>query len=344
MCCVSARSPSPSSRTRAPGSSDWILSAYHGLNENDPIENPLLPLACPGVTPGARYGGIPVVFADEIAGGWNGRPFAVDPTAFAVTIQTRKGSTPAPVVCALLAPATGASEHRTVALVGEFGPGIRRNGDVRSLTVDVVGDLVTEHGLNLNPTTLGAPASFTVTAPFEAGPPLVYAERVRLPDATQQHTCPDGTDWVVRLVFAGGVSQVAGHGPACAEAGRRGDACYLDSFGCRLTDAEAQAYVRDGAPSALHACVCDGGKRDGCDAVQIKDQAGQRLQPFAIGDLFDGDNNLEICLRDADQPGGFTIPTTVRPATRRFSDPHRDRNGRQRSLSIVYAGDQPPAW
>lgn len=320
------------------GPKPWILSAYQGLDENDPLDNPLLPLACPDVVPGVPYGGIPVVFAEEIVGGHRGQPNAVDPAAFAVTLRTARGTTPAPVVCALLAPASGSSENRTVALIGEFGPGVSPRGKVRSLTVEVVGDLFTETGVNLHPLALGTPVAFEVTAPFEAGPPLVYAELARLPDPAQEHTCPAGTDWIVRLVFAGGVTQVAGRGPACSRAQGRSAKCYLDSFGCRLTDADAQNYVRHGAPPGLRACTCEGGPRDGCGVIRLRDQTGGRLQPFAIGDLFDGDNDLELCLRDADMPTGFAIPSTVRPQPGRFFDPHRDRNRRQRWLRIVGAG------
>jgi hypothetical protein len=145
---------------------------------------------------------MPVIFSAVIA------PDTLDANDFAVTTESGVVSTP---LCATLSPAVDAGELRTVLLIGEFGDA----EDDPPATVEIVGDVLTSDAAALN--FLGARVEVT---PLSAGPSIILAESV--PEAQwsldqrsgrqQGDGCPsDGTVQIVRLTWAGGISNADGN-------------------------------------------------------------------------------------------------------------------------------------
>lgn len=172
-----------------------LLSAFFGLDN-------ALPFGANGLCRGARgQDGMPVILSAVID------PVTLDADDFAVTTESGVVSTP---FCATLSPAVDTGELRTVLLIGEFG-----DADTDPpITVEIVGDVLTSDAAALN--FLGARVEVT---PLSAGPTLVVAESVpedewALDQASGRQRgdgCPsDGTVQIVRVTWAGGISNAEG--------------------------------------------------------------------------------------------------------------------------------------
>jgi len=114
------------------------------------------------------------------------------PEDFAVETSTGELVTPD---CATLEPASEPLERRTVLLTGNFG-----TDDDPFLAVEVVGDLRDVDG-----NVLTGLRSEDI-APFWMGPTLVLAERYLPDNPGLDGDYPAGTEQVVQLVWAGGVT------------------------------------------------------------------------------------------------------------------------------------------
>lgn len=180
-----------------------IYSAFFG--------DALLPIQgfalCPPPTQAVGYGGMPIVFTEAIEadGGYSGQQNAVNPSYFRVWVNGRGFVTP---LCATLAPATDATELRTVLLAGDFG----YCTDTRPVYIEVVGPLKTTSGKSLQGTKI------RYVIPLNAGPTLVLAERFAVNSSAiltsvgeDNQYCPAGeTTVVVKLTFSGGVTGLNG--------------------------------------------------------------------------------------------------------------------------------------
>ena len=141
------------------------------------------------------------------ASGQDGMPIVLSHTVDAGTLQaedfrivTRSGFERTPI-CSTLRPAIDPGERRTVLLVGEFGDAAN-DPPVSVLVVDdLLSDGVTGDPVNFRGTR-------TNVTPLDAGPSLVLAEVVpeeRWSTEIRGSACPEGTQQVVRVTWAGGV-------------------------------------------------------------------------------------------------------------------------------------------
>ncbi len=184
--------------TETDGSEAMLLSAFFGA------DNAFPQLADRFVCEGAAGSdGMPVVFSHEVD----------TSTLQAGDFQvTRADGSRGSLVCVTPAPAVDTGEVRTILLIGEYG-----SVENQPIRVDIVGNLLSIDGsVNFRGT------SVEVT-PLEDGPSLVYAEIVPesewelgKPQATGINFgapgdgCPEGTQQVVRVVWAGGVTKPGG--------------------------------------------------------------------------------------------------------------------------------------
>ena len=176
-----------------------LLSAFFGADNAFPQFADRF--VCKGA---AGSDGMPVVFSHE-----------VDTTTLqAGDFQiTRADGSKGRLVCVTPAPAADTGEVRTILLIGEFG-----SPENQPIQVEIVGNLLSIDGsMNFR----GNNMSVT---PLEEGPALVYAEIVPesewelgKPRATgimrfgaPGDGCPEGTQQVVRVVWAGGVTKPGG--------------------------------------------------------------------------------------------------------------------------------------
>ena len=222
-----------------------VLSAFFGLDDALPE---VVNVICPG---GAGMDGMPVVFTAELAGD------TLQASDFVVT--TAGGASKVPL-CATLRPGAESNENRTVLLICDLGDAIA----YPPVRVDIVGSLRTEPDARGRSVELEG-TSFAPVTPLEAGPFLVFAERMEGDERELGNPpaigvgagCPvDGTEQVVKVVWAGGVKALSGE---------------------ELGDAERVRY-----------------------RVILED--GSEIVPFALADLHDGDNDHDLCLDDARRP------------------------------------------
>lgn len=242
-----------------------LISAFFGLDNALPVRNTNR-VACEG---GGGGDGMPVIFSHEVD------IRTLEPGDFRVT--TVSGAV-GEVTCLTLAPADDPGELRTALLTGNYG-----SAEDQPVRVDIVGNI-----LSLDNTVNFRGASIAVT-PLEAGPTIVWAERVleRQWSLGQEATflpwgggsrCPVGTLQVIRVTWGGGVT---------APDDREAD------------DAERALYQ----VSVVRA--------DGSEA---------EIAPFALADLRDGDNNHLLCLDTTD-----TVRSVFFPAGH-LTDPREDLN------------------
>lgn len=183
-------------------------------------------------------------------------------------------------LCALLAPADEPGERRTLLLVGEFGDA----GDDPPVLVQVVGDLLTVGAPGGLLNFLGASVAVTPLAP---GPSLIWAEGVA------------GDAW---------------------DLGRRGGPWGVGS-GCPVGTVQVVRATWSGGVTRP-----DGAEVGDAEAalyrVVLEQEGGALVEaaPFALGDLFDGDNNHELCLDVAGTPREVRFPGGY------LSDPNDDLN------------------
>jgi hypothetical protein len=182
--------------------------------------------------------------------------------------------------CALLAPADEPGERRTLLLVGEFGDA----GDDPPVSVQVVGDLLSAGAPGGLLNFLGASVEVTPLAP---GPSLIWAESV------------PGDRW---------------------DLGRRGGPWGVGS-GCPVGVVQVVRATWSGGVTRP-----DGGEVGAAETelyrVVLEQDGGALIEatPFALGDLFDGDNNHELCLDVAGTPREVRFPGG------HLSDPNDDLN------------------
>ena len=185
--------------TEVPSSDAMLLSAFFGADNAFPQFADRF--VCKGA---AGSDGMPVVFSHE-----------VDTTTLQAgdfQIKRADGSKGS-LVCVTPAPAADTGEVRTILLIGEFG-----SPENQPIQVEIVGNLLSIDGsMNFR----GNNVSVT---PLEEGPALVFAEIVPesqwelgKPRATGLRRfgapgdgCPEGTQQVVRVVWAGGVTKPGG--------------------------------------------------------------------------------------------------------------------------------------
>jgi hypothetical protein len=168
-----------------------VLTAFFGLDEL-PIQSILLYHNALGKN------GMPVVFSQEVD------PSTLDNTDFEVT--TKNGST-FDIEFVTLKPANEEYELRTVLLIGEYGD----YPDNPPVTVKIVGDLMSRSGQNYKGQSLNV-------IPLPEGPTISYAEYFTF-DEDYPYVkrgigcdCPrEGTEMVVRAVWAGGVRAINGN-------------------------------------------------------------------------------------------------------------------------------------
>jgi len=239
-----------------------LLSAFFGLDNKLPFRANLL---CPGAS---GLDGMPVILSRTVD------PETLQPEDFRVV--TASGSERIPH-CVTLRPAQDPGEHRTVLLIGEFG-----NADEDPpASVLVVGDLLSDGTRSQQAERANFRGSHTTVTPLSAGPSLVLAERVpllNLATQTRGTPCPEGTQQVVRVTWAGGVRR-----PDREEPG----------------DAERRLYRV---------------------TVAREDSSAGEIEPAALADLRDGDNNHLLCLDTADTALSVGFPAG------HLVDPNQDLN------------------
>lgn len=222
-----------------------ILSAFFGLDDSRRLRVRTL-AACRGASGGD---GMPVILSHEID------ERTLDPEDFRVT--TRSGAV-GDVACVTLKPADEPGEKRTVLVIGDYGA-----ADDQPATVEIVGDLISlDRRVNFS----GAQAE---VIPLEAGPTMILAEAVPLPDWTLggRGDCPrSGVKGVVRATWVGGVTKPGGD--------------EIDAL-------EMQLYRV---------------------TVRLTDGAVETVAPLAVGDLNDNDNNHELCLGVDGAPLSVSFP------------------------------------
>ena len=166
-----------------------LLSAFFGLDNSLPFAANMLCLGASGKD------GMPVIFSHTID------ETTLDAQDFEVVTESGVAHPPD---CVTLRPAQDKGELRTVLLIGEFGDA----DDDPPVTVRVVGDLLAgatdaQQGGRVN--YQGAEVAVT---PLQAGPFLVLAQLVpldQLAKDTRGTECPQSTQQVVRVTWAGGV-------------------------------------------------------------------------------------------------------------------------------------------
>jgi hypothetical protein len=159
-----------------------MLSAFFGLDDALPAKVSFL---CFG---GAGKDGMPVIFSRRLAS------MTVEPKAFRVRTASGAEHTP---LCAVLAPATGATERHTVLLIGELGSA----ASDPPISVEVVSSLPLEGGADAK----GLSAQVT---PLASGPSLAMG--LRFSPGQLSSSCPPQTTSVVQLTWQGGVTAPGG--------------------------------------------------------------------------------------------------------------------------------------
>jgi hypothetical protein len=178
----------PPPRTSLDDAPPRLASAFFGLDHAMPEGSRRLCLDGPGLD------GMPVTFTRRVVG-------PIDASAFTVT--TASGARRHPR-CATTQPASGAAKDHTVLLIGELG----RDPADPPLQVEVTGALPLAGGAD------GHGLSGPVT-PLAAGPTLVLA--LGLAPGAIDSDCPSGTQQLVVVVWAGGVTP----GPGQSEEAHR---------------------------------------------------------------------------------------------------------------------------
>ena len=166
------------------------LTAFFGLDEL-PMQGTLLYIKA------FRKNGMPLVFSQEID------PSTLDYTDFEVIA---KNGEPYDVEFVTLKPANEEFELRTVLFIGEYGT----HPENPPVKVNIVGDLMSRSGQNYKGQSL-------LVIPLPEGPTISYAEHFVF-DGDYPYVksgggcdCPrEGTEIVVRTVWAGGVRAVNG--------------------------------------------------------------------------------------------------------------------------------------
>ena len=247
----------------ADGQTARALSAFFGLDNSLPFGANVLCLGASGED------GMPVVLSHTVDAD------TLEPEDFRVVTQSGAERTP---MCVTLRPANDAGELRTVLLIGEFGDA----GDDPPVQVLVVDDLFSDGAT-------GGPVNFrgtqTEVTPLDAGPSLVLAEVV---SGDGQSDCPDGTQQVVRVTWAGGVRRPDGD-----DAGDAERALY------RVTVERASGSHDDIAPAAL----ADLGDRDNNHLLCLDTSDPAVSVSFPGGHLVDPNQDLNPDTRVAvDRP------------------------------------------
>jgi hypothetical protein len=161
-----------------------LLSAFFGLDNGLPFRANLLCLGASG------QDGMPIVLSHTIDAD------TLEPEDFQVV--TRSGAQRTPH-CVTLRPAQDPGELRTVLLIGEFGDA----ANDPPVSVHVVDDLLSDGTPFVN-----FRGTRTDVIPLDAGPSIVLAERVPMGEwasETRGTACPESTQQVVRVTWAGGV-------------------------------------------------------------------------------------------------------------------------------------------
>lgn len=180
-----------------------LLSAYYGLDDRLPPGANLV--VCRGA---GGQDGMPVIFSQVV------NPDTLEPSDFAVITQSGAIKTP---LCVTLSPALDDGELRTALLAGDLGDA-ETDPPVR---VEIVGEVLSSSADAIS--FLGASVEVT---PLAAGPSLILSESVpprqwslnRESGRQQGDGCPaDGTLQVVRVTWAGGVSNANGDEAGDAE-------------------------------------------------------------------------------------------------------------------------------
>ena len=186
----------PAVYKNASDSSGAILSAFYGLDDSIPW---LASLRICGEL--GHSDGMPIVFSEEVDFD------TVEAGDFLVTLSD--GETTG-VGCVTPAPATDLGEFRTILMIGNFG-----SIDNQPTMVTIKGNLLSlDHKSNFK-------NEAVMVTPLEDGPFLVHAELV---DTAQWQIgkkntllpfgggdgCPLGTQQIIRVVWAGGVTKPGG--------------------------------------------------------------------------------------------------------------------------------------
>ena len=168
-----------------------VLSSFFGLDNALPLTAIGLSWTAPGKD------GMPVVFSQEID------PETLNASDFEIT--TSNGNQYKPDIVTLR-PASEEFELRTVLLIGEYG----NHPENPPVSVKIVGELMSRSGKNYEGQTIDV-------IPLEDGPALSYAEYFKIDEdypyveKGRGRDCPkDGTQTVVRTVWAGGVKDLNG--------------------------------------------------------------------------------------------------------------------------------------
>lgn len=183
-------------------------------------------------------------------------------------------------ICASLRPADEANENRTIHLIGEFGDPVTNP----AITVKVVGDLRGEvRSDGLTPIFLDAEESVTALA---SGPAIVFAEKI----ITTELELADTTTTM---------------GTACPRTGTK----------------QALRIMWDGSVTKDGATEITDTERVKFRVVlRLRDGSRKRVTPFAMGDLNDGDNVQDLCLKQGARP------ISVRVKAGAVADPNGDLN------------------
>ena len=193
---------------------------------------------------------------------------------------TRADGSTGSLVCVTPMPALDEGELRTILLIGEYG-----SAENQPVQVDIVGNLLSVDGsLNFRN------SSSTVIA-LEEGPTLIYAEVV-----------PE-SQWDLGKKLSTGL-RFGAPGNGCPEGTQQvvrvvWTGGITKPGGDEIDDVERLAY-----------------------RVFVEDDAGELklIEPFAVADLLDGDNNHELCLDTTAKPLRVEFPAGL------MTDPIEDLN------------------
>jgi hypothetical protein len=261
-----------------------ILSVYHGLD--DSLQSAICEES--QVTP---LDGIPVVFAEELD------PTSLQPEDFQMTLQDGGTRTPD---CITLLPAVNSDENRTVLLIGDLGVGREVNTvDGFPVALDIVGEILSDGDDALVASFQGTHFEIPSDQYYSEGLFLVHAQTFTSDEDDANNPCPaDRTTQRVRIIFSGGATEPIDNPVAGSP-----EFLFVDDFGCDISGAQASVPMFDNSGNP---CVCaDNGSND-CDKFAVLGNNGVTYHPFAFGDVFDGDNNLELCM-DAPADVVFTL-------------------------------------